>query len=71
MRFLKRIKTDQELEDEADRLAYAIKAKPKSAAEWGVLVAAAQNLTHHLDIRNKVLQKLGSNAVRDGSTISG
>lgn len=58
MRFLKRIKTDQELQEEAACLADALKAKPKSITEWGVLVAAAQNLAHHLDIRTKVLQKL-------------
>lgn len=58
MKFLKRIKTDQELQDEASNLAEALKVKPKSVTEWSVLVAAAQNLAHHLDIRTKVLQKL-------------
>lgn len=58
MKFLNRIKTDLELQEEAHCLSEALKANPQSVTEWSVLHQAAKNLAHHLDVRTRVIQKL-------------
>lgn len=58
MKFLSRIKTDQELQEEARCLSEALKAGPQTVTEWSVLHQAAKNLAHHLDVRARVVQKL-------------
>lgn len=60
MRFLSRIKTDQELQEEARCLSEPLQANPRSVTEWSVIHQAAKNLAHHLDVRARVVHKLGT-----------
>lgn len=60
MKFLNRIKTDLELQEEAHCLSEALKTIPRSLTEWSILHQAAKNLAHHLDVRARIVRKLGA-----------
>lgn len=62
MRFLKRIKSNEELQAEVTNLVKLLEEKPSAPfweeALWKQRLDAAKILTHHLDIRYRLSKKI-------------